>query len=132
MALRFFLTNLGDHKAILGYSWFATVWPNIDWKRGWIDHTQLPIVLRAPNAKKAMFVPRTRNVPKEGMSHQYFIGCVTFHNPTTPSTPNPRIPVEYQHHGKFFSEEESQHLPQHTVWDHAIELLPGAPHTLPG
>ena len=21
---------------------------------------------------------------------------------------------------------------QHTAWDHAIELLPGAPHTLPG
>ena len=32
----------------------------------------------------------------------------------------------------MFSEEESQHLPQHTIWDHAIELLPGVPHTLPG
>ena len=27
---------------------------------------------------------------------------------------------------------ESQRLPDHTVWDHAIELLPGAPATLPG
>ena len=44
-SLRFFLTNLGDHKAILGYSWFAAVQPNIDWKKGWIDHTQLPIIL---------------------------------------------------------------------------------------
>ena len=32
----------------------------------------------------------------------------------------------------MFSEEESQRLPQHTIWDHAIELLPGVPHTLPG
>ena len=40
-SLRFFLTDLGDHKAILGYSWFTAVQPNIDWKRGWIDHTQL-------------------------------------------------------------------------------------------
>jgi hypothetical protein len=43
--LRFFLSDLGEHKAILGYPWFAVVQPNIDWKRGWIDHTQLPIVL---------------------------------------------------------------------------------------
>jgi hypothetical protein len=62
--LRFFLSDLGEHKAILGYPWFAAIQPNIDWKRGWIDHTQLPIILRAPNAQKAIFVPRTQNVPK--------------------------------------------------------------------
>jgi hypothetical protein len=31
-----------------------------------------------------------------------------------------------------FSEQESQQLLQHTIWDHAIELLSGAPNTLPG
>jgi hypothetical protein len=30
--MRFFLTDLGEHKAILGYSWFAAVQPKIDWK----------------------------------------------------------------------------------------------------
>ena len=95
-SLRFFLTNLGDHKAILGYSWFAAVQPNIDWKRGWIDHTQLPIILRVLNAKKAFFTPRTRNVPREVISCQYFIGRVTFHNPTASSTPDTRVPAEYQ------------------------------------
>ena len=43
--LRFFLSDLGEHKAILGYPWFAANQPKIDWKRGWIDHTQLPIIL---------------------------------------------------------------------------------------
>jgi hypothetical protein len=28
--LQFFLSDLGDHKAILGYPWFAAVQPNID------------------------------------------------------------------------------------------------------
>jgi hypothetical protein len=28
----FFLTDLGEHKAILGYSWFVVVQPKIDWK----------------------------------------------------------------------------------------------------
>jgi hypothetical protein len=43
--LQFFLSNLGEHKVILGYPWFVAVQPNINWKKGWIDHTQLPIVL---------------------------------------------------------------------------------------
>jgi len=30
--LRFFLSDLGEHKAILGYSWFAAIQPKIDWK----------------------------------------------------------------------------------------------------
>jgi hypothetical protein len=32
---------------------------------------------------------------------------------------------------KVFSKKESQWLPNDTVWDHAIELLPGALNTLP-
>ena len=63
--LRFYLTELGEQKAILGYPWFAAAQPKIDWKRGWIDHTQLPIILRAGDAKKAIFVPRQRNLPRQ-------------------------------------------------------------------
>ena len=44
----------------------------------------------------------------------------------------PGLPQEYQRHHKIFSEQESQQLLGHTIWDHAIELLPGAPTTLPG
>jgi hypothetical protein len=32
--MRFFLTNLGDHKLILGYPWFAAIQPKINWLRG--------------------------------------------------------------------------------------------------
>ena len=42
--LCFFLTDLGENKAILGYSWFAATQLKIDWKRGWIDSSQLPII----------------------------------------------------------------------------------------
>jgi hypothetical protein len=59
--LRFFLSDLEEHKAILGYSWFAAVQPKIDWKNSWIDHSQLPIILKADNAKKAVFVLRNRH-----------------------------------------------------------------------
>jgi len=55
--LQFYLIELGEQKAILGYPWFATAQPKIDWKRGWINHTQLPIILRTNDAKRAIFVP---------------------------------------------------------------------------
>ena len=129
--LRFFLTDLGENKAILGYSWFAATQPRIDWKRGWIDSSQLPIIFRADNAKKARFMPRTTNIPRtRPYRDQYFIGKVTIGATATEEKPN--VPDEYRRHAKIFSERESQRLPKHTVWDHAIELLEGAPNTLPG
>jgi len=127
--LRFFLSDLGEHKAILGYSWFAAVQPKIDWKQGWIDSTQLPIILRAPDAKKAWFLPHTVNAPCLVQYNQYFIGRVTIDSVVKEE--DPKIPNEYMQHRKVFSEYKSQCLPQHTIWDHAIELLPGAPTTLP-
>jgi hypothetical protein len=61
--LRYFLTDLGDHKVILGYPWFATAQPKIDWAKGWIDHSQLPIVLRAHDAARAQFAARKAGLP---------------------------------------------------------------------
>src|SRR5260370_16136607 len=130
--LRFYLTELGEQKVILSYPWFAAAQPRIDWKRGWIDHAQLPVILHANNAKRAVFVPRQRNVPREKNPTNYFIGRVIFHPKAIPVAPIGEIPSKYQRHKKVFSKEESQRLPQHTIWDHAIELLPGAPASLPG
>jgi hypothetical protein len=56
--LRYFLLDLGNNKVILGYPWFAAAQPKIDWAKGWIAYNQLPIVLRAPDASKACFLPR--------------------------------------------------------------------------
>jgi hypothetical protein len=78
-----------------------------------------------------MFTSRTKNVPHAKPETRYFIGQVTIH----PKTPQPsekgKIPEEYRWHEKVFSEEKSQRLPKHTIWDHAIELLPNVPDTLP-
>jgi hypothetical protein len=94
--LQFFLSDLGEHKAILGYPWFTAVQPNINWKKGWIDHTQLPIVLRASNAQKAMFTLRTKNVPRTKPETRYFIGRVTIHPKIPKSLEKGKIPEEYQ------------------------------------
>jgi len=128
--MRFFLTQLGEHKAILGYPWFAAVQPKIDWKKGWIDHTQLPIMFKAPDTAKAHFVPRTINKPRPAQMNQILLCKAMIGN--TQESKIVQIPQEYIKHSKVFSEEKSQRLPKHTIWDHAIKLLPGAPSTMPG
>jgi len=50
--MRFFLLDLGNHQLILGYPWFAAYQPKVDWARGWIDVSQLPIVISIPDAPK--------------------------------------------------------------------------------
>jgi hypothetical protein len=42
------------------------------------------------------------------------------------------VPAKYEWHLKVFSKKELQWLLGHTIWDHTIKLLPGAPMTLPG
>jgi len=104
--MRFFLTQLGEHKAILGYPWFAAVQPKINWKRGWIDHTQLPIVLKAPDAAKARFTLRTINKPRPTKIGQILLCKATIG--TAQETDKTKIPPEYVKHSKVFSEEKSQ------------------------
>ncbi len=55
--LRYFLSDLGENKVILSYPWFAATQPKINWSKGWIAYDQLPIILRAPDAAKAQFLP---------------------------------------------------------------------------
>ena len=109
---RFYLSDLGDHKAKFGYPWFAAFQPRVDWKRGWINMSQFPIVLSAPNAAKATYAPRTKNVlhPIRKTTDQYSLRRVTIGSMTT-NEPNTAVLKEYQRHSKVFSKAESQRLP---------------------
>jgi len=131
--LRFFLTDLGENKAILGYPWFAAVQPCINWKRGWVDHSQLPIIFQASNAAKAQFIPQQTNCPKNIQRDRYFIGRIMI-DPIKPLNPNElkKIPKQYHQYSRVFSEEALHEFPPSCLWDHAIELKPGAPASLPG
>src|SRR5712672_4665834 len=55
--MRFFLSDLGNHQLILGYPWFAAYQPKVDWARGWIDVSQLPIVISSPDAPRIHLNP---------------------------------------------------------------------------
>ena len=52
--LHFFLTDIGKQKLILGYPWFAATQPSIDWAWGWIEASQLPLIICAPEKRRRM------------------------------------------------------------------------------
>jgi hypothetical protein len=91
---------------------------------------QLPIILRAPDTAKAQFVPRTRNIPHTKKTQQIYMGRVTIG--AASNQPVPGVPLQYAQFTKVFSEEESHNFPPVRIWDHAIELKPGALATIPG
>ena len=62
--MRFFLTDLGEQKVILGYPWFTAMQPKVDWARAWIDYEQLPVILRTPDAHRAIFTPAEDRLSK--------------------------------------------------------------------
>src|SRR5712671_1700273 len=76
-SMHFFLTDLGHHRVILGYPWFAANQPKIDWARGWIDTTQLPLILRDAKAKKPQFNPNARGPPNPTDLEVLYIGRIT-------------------------------------------------------
>ena len=43
-----------------------------------------------------------------------------------------KILAKYHCHLSVFSEEASHRFPEPCIWDHAIELKPGAPSSIPG
>jgi hypothetical protein len=128
--LCFFLSDLGENKAILGYPWSVAFQPCIDWKRGWIDHTQLPVIFWAPNASKARFLPHQINKPKTIDTDRYFVGRIIV-EPKKGATEDPSIPAHYRQYSRVFSEDASHEFPSLQIWDHAIELKPNAPAALP-
>ena len=152
--LQFFLTDLANQKAILGYPWFTVIQPKIDWARGWIDSSQLPLILHTKRAMESRIGLCTHTPAGRRKQLRYptaklnpiHVAWVSI--PATPSKKQTlasklakqagtqrgdrKIPAKYHHHLKVFSEEASQQFPEPCIWDHAIELKLGAPSSIPG
>ena len=152
--LRFFLTDLADQKAILSYPWFTANKPKIDWAQGWIDSTQLPLILHTRKAiesciGRCTIMPGRRRRSLHPTSHptdsihiaQVSLPALTNKKQTLASKSaeqaglqmgDGKIPTKYHCHLSVFSEEASHRFPEPCIWDHAIELKPGVPSLIPG
>jgi hypothetical protein len=109
--LRYFLTDLGNNQVILGYPWFASTQPRIDWAKGWINYQQLPIVLRMDDTEKAIFTTRVKG--RKAIIRQAKI--------------DEQIPHPYRMFADVFSDQELKKFPPKRPWDHKIKLKPRAP-----
>ena len=152
--LRFFLTDLADQKAILGYLWFTANQPKINWAWGWIDSTQLPLILCTrkaieshigqctvtPVGRRRLLHPVSR--PMDSIHIAWVsLPALTNKKQTLASKlaeqagsqmGDGKIPAKYHCHLSVFSEEASHRFPEPHIWDHTIELKPGAPSSIPG
>jgi len=50
----------------------------------------------------------------------------------TPKAEKNHLPKEYQQYQKVFSKQKAQWFPKKRFWDHAIDLKPNAPNSMPG
>src|SRR5216683_2175324 len=103
--LRYFLSDLGENKVILGYPWFTAMQPKIDWSRGWIAHDQLPIILQAADTVKAQFLLRQ----VQPTLHTTVGRTVV--EPTPMALIKAYVPPQYQQHIRVFDEKESKKFP---------------------
>ena len=118
--MRFFLTDLGSQRMILGYPWFAAMQPQIDWARGWLEYAHLPIVLRTKEQPTRIAAADSRQTMASKLAEQ-----------AIKLKPEVTLPPQYQQFAKVFSEKASERFPPSRPYDHAIDLKPDAPATLP-
>src|SRR5712675_1879361 len=135
--MRFFLTNLGHHRIILGYPWFATNQPRIDWAKGWIDASHLPVIISPQKLLPIRFPSKPTTFElKNTQSQDDPLLLLQVAYPTKRLVLTQKewdtIPPEYRQHARVFSEEAAQRYPEPRIWDHAIDLKPAAPTALPG
>ena len=135
--LRFFLTDLADQKAILGYPWFAATQPKINWACGRIDSSQLPLILHTQMATESWIGLCTYTPAgwkKQLRCSPSISGSIHIMQITIPATPakkqtlasklaeqagtqmgDGKIPAKYQCHIQVFSKEASRCFPEPNI-----------------
>ena len=139
----FYVTSLGPEKVILGLPWLRHRNLQINWQQGTMrlnadqgvgpEPFEVEVIRIVANhmercrllAEKVLTTSQDEVYCLAGFTYSQQIaekataakGKKTFEE---------MVPVQYRDFAKVFSEEESQHLPEHQPWDHAIDLEPDA------
>ena len=146
---RFFITNLGTDEMILGYPWVITGGHSLNWEH---PEKNPPLIVGDSHWVATYGLPDEDGVgnktfpdPPKHRIHRILPGeqlimrlYKTTHAQrlaesaadTTKREWTDLVPPELHDFAKVFSEDASQRLPEHQPWDHAIELLDGAPPVL--
>ena len=140
---KFYITNLGPEKVILGLPWLQHRNPAIDWQASTMhlntDQGVGPELLEVEVTKIAVNQMECCCLIAEKVldTIQDDVHCLagfTYAQQLAEKanlakgkkTFEEMVPEHYHDFAKVFSEEESQRLPEHQPWDHAIDLEPDA------
>lgn len=146
--LEFLVTDLGPEDVVLGLPWLRKVNPDIDWEKGTMELGE-----EEREATGAEWTPRIERIAANRVQRRKWwkdkvledtteeLWCAAGYTYSTElaqkaNQDKPKrtfeeiVPEEYRQYSKVFSETESERLPEHKPYDHAIDLKPDAPETL--
>jgi RNase H-like domain found in reverse transcriptase/Reverse transcriptase (RNA-dependent DNA polymerase)/Retroviral aspartyl protease len=128
LAQRFYVTNLGQDRIILGYPWLREFNPDIDWEEGRLisEEVKLEEIGMAWEGYKE-WQQRIR-IHKTHFTQEWAIK--NKEQQWQESVEEKGIPQEYQWHGKVFSDQQATRFLPSRPEDHAIKLIPGALETI--
>src|SRR5882757_4404250 len=140
----FYVTQIGPEKVILGLPWLRMRNPSIDWQKGELrlnsnsrdaapEECEIEVTHIAANRqeRRQLLAEKVLETTDEEV---YCLAGFTLSQKIAEQqiqnkpklTFEQMVPEHYRDFSKVFSEEESQRLPKHQPWDHAIELEPDA------
>jgi hypothetical protein len=142
----FFITNLGEDRAIFGFPWFQTFNPKVDWKKAKIEGSAMVKTTReklpqwAQISRMVLAARRIANkgqfeegdeihmcINKTNMAQQWAEKLLA--NQKNKLITEATIPTQYTEFADVFSESAARRFPPHREDDHAINFKPDAPDT---
>ena len=135
---RFYVTNLGNDRAILGYLWLRDFNPKIDWPTGRLEGPPVEIetcfYFCFPTLRKIIAQRQSKVIPTlDHPSNDIKVRAATVAAPLN-DTPIPedmsQLPKEYIAFRPIFTKPVAGQLPPHHPWDLKVRLIPNAPLSL--
>ena len=135
---RFYVTNLGGDRVILGYPWLRDFNPKIDWPTGKLEGPAVTIETcfysRFPTLRKIMAQRQNKTIPTLDHPSDDMKARAAAIETMTKDTPTPedmsRLPKEYIAFSPIFAKPVAGQLPPHRPWDLKVRLIPNAPLSL--
>jgi hypothetical protein len=140
---RFFITNLGANRVLLGYPWLHEFNLWIDWAKAtveggqvhlkeqgvrWHEWRQQRLAIKRAQTDKAWEMGDEVIICKTNFTQEWAIEANK--NKWAQAAAKEEVPTEYRRHTTVFSEIAAKHFPLARPEDHAIKLKPNAPQTI--
>jgi hypothetical protein len=124
-AQKFYITDLGKDRIILGFPWLEEYNPHINWKEGMVEGQPLHISTAPDNLQYLLAKKLAQNlqINKASISQEWA-------NQEQRHQAEVEIPDKYKEYKDIFSEEGAKRFPPECPKDLEIKLEEGAPKTI--